>query len=42
MKRTIKSPAFGTPFTRGNALVPPFKGGVEERDGGFKELKQKK
>jgi len=30
-----KSPAFGTPFERGIAAVPPSKGGVEERDGGF-------
>ena len=24
-----------TPFERGNGAVPPFKGGAEERGGGF-------
>jgi len=30
-----KPPNFGTPFLRVIEGVPPFKGGVEERDGGF-------
>ncbi|MGB0918559.1 MAG: RagB/SusD family nutrient uptake outer membrane protein [Flavobacteriales bacterium] len=35
MKKSIKSPAFGTPFKSGNSTVPPFKGGGEERGGGL-------